>query len=212
MSIALRQSQMDIFDFISLFSWQKPWRYFTRRVLWRVVLPPFSLALHCAGSVLAVKGPLRRVPRPGRLRADPKGGLFTREKGGCRSASDFVSHLIAFDSHRWRCAQKDTAGWIFGPCFRAEREPFGHTSRLEPQPRGAVTRRAVAQRRSRASGLTRLSAEAISDSAWTGLQNWPHSVSRRETRIVRSLFVRDSVTALDWTVKASLTFPYKERV
>ena len=33
-----------------------------------------------------------------------------------------------------------------------------------------VTRRAVAQRRSRASGLTRLSAEAISDSAWTGLQ------------------------------------------
>ena len=41
-------------------------------------------------------------------------------------------------------------------------------SRLEPQPRGAVTRRAVAQRRSLASGLTRLSAEAISDSAWTG--------------------------------------------
>ena len=32
---------------------------------------------------------------------------------------------------------------------------------LEPQPRGAVTRRAVAQRRSRASGLTRLLAEAI---------------------------------------------------
>ena len=37
----------------------------------------------------------------------------------------------------------------------------GHTSRLEPQPRGAVTRRAVAQRRSRASGLTRPLAEAI---------------------------------------------------
>ena len=34
-------------------------------------------------------------------------------------------------------------------------------SRLEPQPRGAVTRRAVAQRRSRASGLTRPSAAAI---------------------------------------------------
>ena len=31
----------------------------------------------------------------------------------------------------------------------------------EPQPWGAVTRRAVAQRRSRASGLTRLSAAAI---------------------------------------------------
>ena len=57
-------------------------------------------------------------------------------------------------------------GWswlsgCFGPCERAGREPFGHTSRLEPQPRGAVTRRAVAQRRSRASGLTRPLAEAI---------------------------------------------------
>ena len=48
-----------------------------------------------------------------------------------------------------------------GPYGRAEREPFGHTRRLEPQPRGAVTRRAVAQRRSRASGLTRPLAEAI---------------------------------------------------
>ena len=45
--------------------------------------------------------------------------------------------------------------------WTGRKEPFGHTSRLEPQPRGAVTRRAVAQRRSRASGLTRPSAEAI---------------------------------------------------
>ena len=85
-----------------------------------------------------------------------------RGKGGCRSASDLVSHLISFDS----IAPQTGA---FGPCGRAEREPFGHTRRLEPQPRGAVTRRAVAQRRSRASGLTHLLAEAISDSAWTGL-------------------------------------------
>ena len=41
------------------------------------------------------------------------------------------------------------------------KEPFGHTSPLEPQPRGAVTHRAVAQRRSRASGLTRPLTEAI---------------------------------------------------
>ena len=34
-------------------------------------------------------------------------------------------------------------------------------SRLEPQPRGVVTRRAVAQRRSRAGGLTRPLAAAI---------------------------------------------------
>ena len=53
---------------------------------------------------------------------------------------------------------KDIIIHIWG---EAEREPFGHTRRLEPQPRGAVTRRAVAQRGSRASGLTRLSAEAI---------------------------------------------------
>ena len=44
---------------------------------------------------------------------------------------------------------------------RSRKLAFGHTRRLEPQPRGAVTRRAVAQRGSRASGLTRLSAEAI---------------------------------------------------
>ena len=36
-----------------------------------------------------------------------------------------------------------------GPCGRTERKPFGHTGRLEPQPRGAGTRRAVAKRRSR---------------------------------------------------------------
>ena len=45
--------------------------------------------------------------------------------------------------------------------WTGRKEPFGHTRRLEPQPRGAVTRRAVAQRRSRASGLTRPLAEAI---------------------------------------------------
>ena len=41
---------------------------------------------------------------------------------------------------------------------RAARRCPSLPRRLEPQPRGAVTRRAVAQRRSRASGLTRLSA------------------------------------------------------
>ena len=69
--------------------------------------------------------------RLGRLRADPKGWLFMREKGHS------------------------------GRVCRAGREPFGHTSRLEPQPRGTVTRRAIAQRRSRTSGLTRPSAAAI---------------------------------------------------
>ena len=44
---------------------------------------------------------------------------------------------------------------------RAARRCPSLPSRLEPRPRGAVTRRAVAQRRSRASGLPRPSAEAI---------------------------------------------------
>ena len=73
----------------------------------------------------------------------------------------------------WTAAGRSEGGgwsWLLGcgPCERAGREPFGHTGRLEPQPRGAVTRRAVAQRRSRASGLTRLLAEAISGVLFSG--------------------------------------------
>ena len=94
--------------------------------------------------------------RPGRLRADPKNALLTRGKEGSGSDSYFVSYLIAFDSIEPRLKSG-----VFGPCGRAEREPFGHTWTPKPQPWGAVTRRAVAQRRSRASGLTRPLAEAI---------------------------------------------------
>ena len=47
---------------------------------------------------------------------------------------------------------------MFGAKPKASFRPY---QTPEPQPWGAVTRRAVAQRRSRASGLTRLSAEAI---------------------------------------------------
>ena len=94
--------------------------------------------------------------RPGRLRADPKNALLTRGKEGSGSDSYFVSHLILFDSIEPRLKSG-----VFGPCGRAEREPFGHTWTPEPQPWGAVIRRAVAQRRSRADGLTRLLAEAI---------------------------------------------------
>ena len=39
--------------------------------------------------------PLRALDRCGSIWRD---ALFTREKGGCRSASDFISHLISFDS------------------------------------------------------------------------------------------------------------------
>ena len=58
-----------------------------------------------------------------------------------------------------------------GVGFRAGSGPKG-TFRpyqlSEPQPRGAVTRRAVAQRRSRVSGLTRPLAEAIRGSWFSG--------------------------------------------
>ena len=43
--------------------------------------PPFPLALHRVGSVLAVKGSLRRFA-PWTARTDPRGWLFTRGKGG----------------------------------------------------------------------------------------------------------------------------------
>ena len=54
---------------------------------------------------------LRALDRSGPIWRD---ALFTREKGGCRSASDFVSHLIAFDSITPQTG-------AFGPCGRAER-------------------------------------------------------------------------------------------
>ena len=87
--------------------------------------------------------------RPGPLRADLERGAVHEGKGG------------------------------FGPCGRAGREPFGHTGRLEPQPRGAVTRRAVAQRRSRASGLTRPLAAAIRVLVWVVwiLSRFPRSAA-----------------------------------
>ena len=74
----------------------------------------------------------------------------------------FASPLRALDGsgpiRKTRCLGGERGGRAV---WTGRKEPFGHTGRLEPQPWGAVTRRAVAQRRSRASGLTRLSAEAI---------------------------------------------------
>ena len=53
MSIALRQSQMDIFDFISLFSGQKPRSYSTRRILRQAGT---VRALEAAASALRING------------------------------------------------------------------------------------------------------------------------------------------------------------
>ena len=64
---------------------------------------------------------------------------------------------------------------------------------LEPQPRGAVTRRAVAQRRSRASGLTRPLAEAIRVLVWVVwiLSRFPRSAAVcRKSWVFSSLPIR----------------------
>ena len=72
-------------------------------------------------------------------------------KGGAgRGARGRVASPLAHDK-----------GYYHSCLGRSRKLAFGHTRRLEPQPRGAVTRRAVAQRRSRASGLTRPLAAAI---------------------------------------------------
>ena len=116
---------------------------------------PLPLALHCGGSVLAVKGSLRRFA-PGTAAGRSGETRCSRGKRGISGRAD---------------APKGT--------FR----PY---QPLEPQPRGAVTRRAVAQRRSRASGLTRLSAAAIRG-FWVGFCCRP--VSPRSAAVWRKSFV-----------------------
>ena len=66
------------------------------RQLWQRPAGPLSLAPNDSRSVLAVKGPLRRFApwtAPGR-----SGEGCLRGKEGNRSTSDFVCHLIVFDS------------------------------------------------------------------------------------------------------------------
>ena len=75
---------------------------------------------------------------------------------GCEGELEHDKYVLSFIS--WGEAPKAS--------FRPYQTP-------EPRPRGAVTRRAVAQRGSRASGLTRLSAQAIrSGSSPVGLFGW----------------------------------------
>ena len=118
--------------------------------------PPFPLALDDSGSVLAVKGSLRRFApwtAPGRserraaYEGKGGGGPWGAERGGSKSRGPLVHDKGYYHS----CTEgADAPKGTFRPYQPSE-----------PQPRGAVTRRAVAQRRSRASGLTRPSAEAI---------------------------------------------------
>ena len=108
---------------------------------------PFPLALHRVGSVLAVKGSLRRfAPWTAPVRSERRAAY--EGKGGGRAVGR--EGELAHDK-----------GYYHSCLGRSRQLAFGHTRRLEPQPWGAFTRGAVAQRRSRTSGLTRLSAQAI---------------------------------------------------
>ena len=92
-----------------------------------------DIALHRVGSVLAVKGSLRRFApwtAPGRS----EGMTVYEGKGGMQiSASDFVSHLIAFDSIAPR-PKPGHSGRVDGPKGNLSVIP----GRLEPQPSGAA--------------------------------------------------------------------------
>ena len=81
---------------------------------------PFPLVLHDSRSVLAVKGTLRRFAPWTATGSIWRDTLFTREKGGCRSASDFVSHLISFDSTALTGGQSGA----FGPCLPGRKGTF----------------------------------------------------------------------------------------
>ena len=74
---------------------------------------------------------------------------------------------VRFAASRLGLLRADPKRWLFmkergvRAVWTGRKGTFRPYQPLEPQPRGAVTRRAVAQRRSRASGLIRPSAAAI---------------------------------------------------
>ena len=121
----------------------------------------------------AVKGTLRRFA-PWPARTDPKDALLTRGKGGSAPWGAEAESLI----------QAHDKGYYHSCLGRSRKGTFRPYQPSEPQPRGAVTRRAVAQRRSRASGLTRLSAAAI---RWFWL---PRPLARRSAVCSKSFVFR----------------------
>ena len=127
MSIALRQSQMDIFDFISLFSGQKPQGYFTRRIL---------TAGRDPGATSLYLFPLFPSPRMIPDRSSPSRVRFAASRPG----------LLAGRSEGDGCLRGKRGGWagLAGP-----KGTFRPYQCLKPQRWGGVTRRAVAERRRR---------------------------------------------------------------
>ena len=88
-----------------------------QRVIHRIVVPDRSSPSRVRFA----------ASRPGRLRADPKDALLTRGKGGVGPWGR--EGEIVHDK-----------GYYHSSCGRTRRkEPFGHTGRLEPQPRGRLS-------------------------------------------------------------------------
>ena len=111
--------------------------------------PPFPLALHRGGSVLAVKGSLRRfAPWTAPGRSERRAAYEGKGGGSGRGVRGRVASPLAHDK-----------GYYHSYCGgeRAARNLSALPAALS-RSRGALS---PAQRRSRASGLTRLSAEAI---------------------------------------------------
>ena len=106
--------------------------------------PPFPLALHRVESVLAVKGSLRRfAPWTAPGRSERRAAYEGKGGGAGRGARSGGVWRISEES---RGALVHDKGYYHSCLGRTRRkEPFGHTGRLEPQPRGAVTRGAVAR-------------------------------------------------------------------
>ena len=114
--------------------------------------------------------PLRALDGCGPIR---KTRCSRGERGGSgRGARGRVASPLAHDKGERGGSGRGARGRVASPlahdkgyyhsCFGAKpKGTFRPYQPSEPQARGAVTRRAVAQRGSRAGGLTRLSAEAI---------------------------------------------------
>ena len=82
--------------------------------------------------------------------------------GKAWNSPPFPSRFIVSDRAVGREGELAHDKGYYHSCLgRSRKGTFRPYQPLEPQPRGAVTRGAVARRRSRASGLTRLSAQAI---------------------------------------------------
>ena len=101
--------------------------------------PPFPLALDDPGSILAVKGPLRRfAPWTAPGRSERRAAYEGKGGGRAVGCGGRVASPLAHDKGYYHSYTEGA---------NAPKGTFRPYQLSEPQPRGAVTRRAVAQRK-----------------------------------------------------------------